>query len=214
MYVELHCHSAYSFLAGASLPEELVARAHHLGMKALALTDHNGLYGAMEFAQIAKAWGIQPLIGAEVNLDGGYRLTLLVETSQGYANLCRLLSHAYLESRDGEPSLSWESLCRYHSGLIALTGGREGEVARWIDEGCWSKALAAGHKYREVFGRERLWIELHQGLARGDTARIRGLVALARRLELDIVASNDVHYHIRERRRPRCAGGDSPPDNT
>lgn len=201
VYVELHCHSAYSFLDGASLPEELVEQACRLGMKALALTDHNGLYGSMEFAQAAKAWGIQPLTGAEVSLEGGYGLTLLAATSEGYANLCRLLSRAHLDSPRGKPCLSWDTLCRYHKGLIALVGGRRGEMARRIDEGRWDEALAAGRRYRELFGPEHLWIELQQGFVRGDTLRIKGLVALAKRLGLNVVATNDVHYHVRERHR-------------
>ena len=82
MYVELHCHSAYSFLDGASLPEELVVRADQLGMKALALTDHDGLYGSMIFAQAAKAWGIQPITGSEVTLEDGSHLTLLVKAKR------------------------------------------------------------------------------------------------------------------------------------
>ena len=82
-YVELHCHSAYSFLDGASQPEELAARAAELGYEALALTDHDGVYGSLEFAHAAKAFGVRPITGAEVTLDGGSHVTLLVETSQG-----------------------------------------------------------------------------------------------------------------------------------
>ena len=84
-------------------------------------------------------------------------------------------------------------------GLIALVGGRRGEVARRIDEGRWDEALAAGRRYHELFGPEHLWIELQQGFVRGDTLRIKGLVALARQLGLNVVATNDVHYHVRER---------------
>src|SRR6187200_3706517 len=94
-YVELHCHSAFSFLDGASHPEELVARAAELGYGALALTDHDGIYGSLEFAHAAKFFGVRPITGAEVTLRGGAHVTLLVETRQGYANLCRLLTAAY-----------------------------------------------------------------------------------------------------------------------
>src|SRR6266852_4650389 len=88
-YVELHAHSAYSFLDGASLPEELAARAAELGYDALALTDHDGVYGSLEFAHAAKYLGVRPITGAEVSLADGTHVTLLVETPQGYANLCR-----------------------------------------------------------------------------------------------------------------------------
>src|ERR671929_1992133 len=101
-YVELHAHSAYSFLDGASRPEELAARAAELGYDALALTDHDGIYGSLEFAHAAKALGVRPITGAEVTLSGGAHVTLLVETSQGYANLCRLLTRAHAGTRPKE----------------------------------------------------------------------------------------------------------------
>src|SRR5213080_4161968 len=98
-YVELHCHSAYSFLDGASQPEELAARAAELGYEALALTDHDGVYGSLEFAHAAKALGVRPITGAEVTLAGGAHVTLLVETPRGYANLGRLLTAAHAGTR-------------------------------------------------------------------------------------------------------------------
>ncbi len=105
-YVELHCHSAYSFLDGASQPEELAARAAELGYEALALTDHDGVYGSLEFAHAAKAFGVRPITGAEVTLADGSHVTLLVETPQGYANLCRLLTAAHARHpAEGRPSL-------------------------------------------------------------------------------------------------------------
>jgi error-prone DNA polymerase len=91
-YIELHAHSAYSFLDGASQPEELAARAAELGYPALALTDHDGLYGSLEFAYAAKHFGVRAITGAEVTLTGGAHVTILVEETQGYANLCRLLT--------------------------------------------------------------------------------------------------------------------------
>ncbi len=94
-YVELHLHTAFSFLDGASLPEEMVGRAADLGYRALAITDHDNVHGAMEFARAAKAAGIQPITGAEVTLLDGSHLTLLAETGPGYANLCRLLTAAH-----------------------------------------------------------------------------------------------------------------------
>src|SRR5207245_1964195 len=95
MYIELHCHSAFSFLDGASLPEQLALTAAQLGYPALALTDHNGLYGSMAFAQEAKHLGLQAITGSEVTLLDGSHVTLLVETPEGYANLCRLITEAH-----------------------------------------------------------------------------------------------------------------------
>src|SRR2546425_5988474 len=98
-YVELHCHSSYSFLDGASLPEELAVRAAELGYEALALTDHDGVYGSLEFARTAKEFGVRAITGAEVTLEGGSHVTLLCETPSGYANLCRILTEAHAGTR-------------------------------------------------------------------------------------------------------------------
>src|SRR6266568_8042379 len=122
-YVELHCHSAYSFLDGASHPEELAARAAELGYEALALTDHDGVYGSLEFAHAAKAFGVRPITGAEVTLSDGSHVTLLVESPRGYANLCRLLTAAHEGTRPKEgaeplqPALDPVSLAELNEGL-------------------------------------------------------------------------------------------------
>lgn len=200
-YAELHAHSAYSFLDGASLPEELAIQAHRLGLKAVALTDHDGLYGSMAFAQAAKAWGVQPITGAEVTLQGGAHLTLLVETPKGYANLCRILSRAHLDHPRGEPRVDWEHLARHAEGLIALTGCRQGELSSLVARGAWDEVWETARRYVDVFGRENLWVELQQSWSHGDTFRIRHLVRIARRLGLGVVATNNVHYHVRERHR-------------
>src|SRR3954452_719673 len=97
-YVELHAHSAYSFLDGASQPEELAARAAELGYEALALTDHDGVYGSLEFAHAAKHLGVRPITGAEVTV-GNAHVTLLCESQHGYANLCRILTDAHAGTR-------------------------------------------------------------------------------------------------------------------
>ncbi|MGH2931434.1 MAG: PHP domain-containing protein, partial [Gaiellaceae bacterium] len=112
-YVELHCHSAYSFLDGASHPEELAARAAERGYEALALTDHDGVYGSLEFAHAAKAFGVRPITGAEVTLADGSHVTLLVETPQGYSNLCRLLTAAHAGTRPKVTELLPPSLDRH-----------------------------------------------------------------------------------------------------
>src|ERR687888_460777 len=101
-YIELHAHSSYSFLDGASLPEELAVRAAELGYPALALTDHDGVYGSLEFAHAAKYFGVRPITGAEVTLADRSHVTLLVETQRGYANLCRLITAAHSHTRPKE----------------------------------------------------------------------------------------------------------------
>src|SRR6266581_4474002 len=129
-YVELHAHSSYSFLDGASLPEELAVRAAELGYDALALTDHDGLYGSLEFAHAAKHFGVRPITGAELTLDGGSHVTLLVESPQGYANLCRLITAAHAQTRPEEkesqpaadPALDQRLLKELNEGLVCLSG--------------------------------------------------------------------------------------------
>jgi len=136
MYVELHCHSAFSFLDGASLPEQLVLTATELGYSALALTDHNGIYGSMAFAQQAERQGLQAITGAEVTLEDNAHVTLLAETPQGYANLCRLLTTAHLEAERRDPRLPFAALEARHEGLIVLSGCRAG----LLPETCGARA--------------------------------------------------------------------------
>jgi len=194
-YVELHCHSAYSFLDGASQPEELAARAAELGYEALALTDHDGLYGSLEFAHAAKAFGVRPITGAEVTLSGGPHVTLLVESRRGYGNLCRLLTAAHAGTRrpgkEGReplpPSVPLERVAELSEGLICLSG-------------CARRGLAATDPNAAVqlaraFGRERFFVELQRPYERGDTHRNATLADLAEHLHVETVATGDVHAH-------------------
>lgn len=201
MYVELHCHSSYSLREGASSPRELIEQARALGYKTLALTDHDGLYGAMEFAKLAEGNGIQPITGAEITITGGYHLTLLAETAAGYANLCRIITHAYLDHSKDAPEVNFDILAQHAEGLIALSGCKRGEVPALIEAGSMEKAEAAARRYLNWFGRFNFFIELQQNLVLGDTARNAALVKLADRLGSAYVATNNVHYHVRERHR-------------
>ena len=191
MYVELHCHSAYSFLDGASLPEELAARAAELGYEALALTDHDGVYGSLEFAHAAKAFGVRPITGAEVTLDDGSHVTLLVESTQGYANLCRLLTAAHARTRDGAelapPALEPALLAELNDGLVCLSGCARHGLAVRNPNGAAALARA--------FGRERFFVELQRPYERGDERRNAALRDLAETLGLQTVATGDAHAH-------------------
>ena len=155
----------------------------------------------MEFAQEAKAGELKPIIGAEVTLMGGAHLTLLAATPRGYANLSRLLSEALLSSPRDEPSLDPAALEGRTEGLIALSGCSQGEVPRRIAQYDIDGARTVAQHYIELFGREGFFIELQNNLVYGDTRRNRGLVELARELDLGIVATNNVHYHVHERHR-------------
>ena len=189
-YVELHSHSAYSFLDGASLPEELAAHAAELGYEALALTDHDGVHGSLEFAHAAKAFGLRAITGAEITLEGGSHLTALCETKQGYANLCRLLTAAYAGDRL-QPALPLDLLLEHRGGLVCLSGcARHGLAVR--DPNAAARVAAA-------FGRERFFVELQRPYARGDAVRNAALRDLATTLDVDTVATGDVHAHHERR---------------
>jgi error-prone DNA polymerase len=202
MYIELHCHSAYSFLDGASLPEHLILEAANLGYPALALTDHNGLYGSMAFAQAAKQLRIQAITGAEVTLLDGSHLTLLAETPAGYANLCRLITEAHLGQEDRRhPRLDFTSLEHRHQGLIILSGCRQGLLPRILREQGPNAARHFAERCAAIFGKDRFFVEIQRNLVRGDRDLNRALCDLADSTGLPLVATTDVHYHRRERHR-------------
>jgi error-prone DNA polymerase len=185
-YVELHCHSAYSFLDGASLPEELALRAAELGYPALALTDHDGVYGSLEFAHAAKAVGVRAITGAEATLADGSHITLLVETPLGYANLCRLLTAAHAHERLN-PRLDPTLLAERNEGLVCLSGcARHGLAVRDPN---------AAASLASVFGPDRFFVELQRPYSRGDTRRNAALRDLAAELRVRTIATGDVHAH-------------------
>src|SRR5579864_1013471 len=193
-YVELHCHSGFSFLDGASSPEELVLEATHLGYPALALTDHHGLYGSMAFAQAATRLGLQAITGAEVTLDSGAHLTLLAETATGYANLCRLITTAHLGSPDRkDPRLPFSALIERHEGIIILSGCREGLLSRALGMDGPTATRRLAEECRDTFGNDRFFVELQRNGVRGDRGRTLALADLAETVGLPVVATRDVH---------------------
>jgi error-prone DNA polymerase len=193
-YVELHCHSAFSFLDGASLPDELVPAALELGYDAVALTDHNSVSGSMEFAVTARALGLRPIHGAEIDLEDGRHLILLVQDAQGWSNLCRILTaaHAHTRERPGPPSqpfVSLEVVLDHAEGLVCLSGC----ARRGVHDELTLRRLL------EAFGHERLRIELQRPYLCDDRARNRRLAGLAVRLGVPCVATGNVHAHARAR---------------
>jgi error-prone DNA polymerase len=185
-YVELHAHSAYSFLDGASLPEEIAIRAAELGYEALALTDHDGVYGSLEFAHAAKAVGLRPITGAEATLADGSHVTLLVETPRGYANLCRLLTAAHARERLN-PRLDPALLVERNEGLVCLSGCARNGLAVRNPNG--AAALA------QAFGADRFFVELQRPYSRGDSRRNAALRHLAGELSVRTIATGDPHAH-------------------
>jgi error-prone DNA polymerase len=212
-YVELHCHSAYSFLDGVSLPEELTQRASELGYEAIALTDHNSVSGSMELAILAKEHGVRAIHGAEIDVtvalagagapDHRRHLTLLVRDERGWSNLCRIITLAHAHTRTGsgsrrrelgDPGVDLAAVLDHAEGLVCLTGcaGRSA-----VGQGARDQPTA--RRLLEAFGPENLYVELQRPYARHDRARNRALGALARRLGVRCVATGDVHAHTRAR---------------
>ncbi len=209
-YVELHLHSNWSLLEGASSVEEIVATAAAMGYDTLAITDHDGLFGAMEFAQAARAAGIRPIIGAELTMAGGSHLTLLAETRAGYGNLCRLISiarghgpggPAWREARRTEPRLPWKTLARHTEGLICLTGCLSGRVPSLVAGGKRAEAERDLRRLARWFGTANVFVELQHNDVFGDLHRNRALAELAAKVGVGAVATGNVHYHARERHR-------------
>ncbi|HEY2631670.1 MAG TPA: DNA polymerase III subunit alpha [Solirubrobacteraceae bacterium] len=194
-YVELHCHSAYSFLDGVSLPQELAHSAAEKGHVALALTDHNSLSGSMELAQTAPSEGVRAIHGAEIDLSDGHHLTLLVRDAKGWRNLCRIVTHAHANTREGkgrergDPSVELQTVLDHAEGLVCLTGCAK----HGIHDETTAEALL------DAFGPDALRVELQRPYARHDRSRNRALEALARRLGVECVATGDIHAHARSR---------------
>lgn len=207
-YVELHVHSCWSLREGASTTDELIERALRVGYTAMALTDHDNLYGAMEFAKAARERGLRPITGAELTLTDGSHLTVLCESVTGYRNLCRLLSRAYREGGKDTPAVERRWLFEEGAGLIVLSGCGGSMLARLVDR--WVQAGDAGAKrkaeqlagaYRDALGAGRYFLELQHHDVYGDTGRVRTMAEIAGRAGIEIVATNDVHYHERGRHR-------------
>ncbi len=215
-YVELHCHSAYSFLDGVSLPQELAQRAGELGHTALALTDHNSVSGSMELAQVAADHGVRAIHGAEIDVafagagaeagessgPGTTRhITLLVRDERGWRNLCRIITLAHAHTRGGasrrertEPRVDVQAVLDHAEGLVCLTGCAGRSVI-----GAGAEGERTARRLLDAFGPEGLYVELQRPYARDDRARNRALVARARRLGIGCVATGNVHAHARAR---------------
>ncbi|HID10234.1 MAG TPA: DNA polymerase III subunit alpha [Candidatus Latescibacteria bacterium] len=205
-FVHLHTHSYYSLLDGLNSPEALLTRAAELGMGTLALTDHGVLYGAVEFYKAARKAGIKPILGCEVYVaqksrfdrpsnEKSYHLVLLVEDDRGYQNLLQLVTKASLEGYYYKPRVDKELLRKYSDGLIATTACVMGEVPRALLEQGEEAAERMVREYLEIFGEGKFFLELqhHPELPNQEPTN-RGLLRLARKLGLPVVATQDVHY--------------------
>src|SRR5438552_1405513 len=231
MYIELHSRSAFSFLEGASLPEDLIATCAHLNMPAMALLDRNGVYGAPRFHMAAKKAGVKAHIGAEVNseefpisnfqfpiqnsprpkignrkfeIGNSFRLPLLVSSRAGYQNLCRLITKMKLRAPRKEEGAVREGELREHAaGLICLTGGDDGPLATALAHGGMEEALRAVERLARILGRGNVYVELQRHFHREQEARNRAAVEIARSLQLPLLATNGVCY-ASPRQRELC----------
>jgi error-prone DNA polymerase len=242
MYIELHARSAFSFLEGASLPEELAAVCSQLGMPAMALLDADGVYGAPRFHLAAEKTKIKAHIGAEVTCeslcpvilsemsasrseantqsknpyprraaqeleiprfarndksaghDNSFRLPLLVSSRAGYQNLCRLITKMKLRANKGEGAVSPEELEEHAEGLICLTGGDEGPLAAALQQGGIEQARRQVDRLIGIFGHKNVYVELQRHFQREEESRNRAAIAIARSLNLPLLATNGVCY--------------------
>ena len=200
MYVELHARSAFSFLEGASSPEELARMCAEHNMPAMALLDRDGVYGSPRFHLAAKKLSIRAHIGAEVTSTAGWRYPLLVESREGYQNLCRLITRMKLRARKGEGSVQHEEIAAMGGGLICLTGGDEGPLAHALSQGGLDAAIECVQQLCRAFGRENVYVELQRHLCREEEARNQAAVAIARKLKLPLLAANGVSHALPEQR--------------
>ncbi|MGB9846664.1 MAG: DNA polymerase III subunit alpha, partial [Desulfotomaculales bacterium] len=210
-FVHLHVHTEYSLLDGAARIKEVVSTAKKLGMPALAITDHGSMFGIVDFYKACQKEGIKPLLGCEVYMaprtmgdrvphvdDHLYHLTLLAENEVGYRNLLKLVSMAYTDGFYYKPRLDKETLARFSSGLIALSGCVAGEIAELALSGQMEKARKAAGDYRDIFGGGNFYLELQDHGLPDQVTINRRLVEIAGDLQIPLVATNDVHYVKRE----------------
>ncbi|MBM3803549.1 MAG: DNA polymerase III subunit alpha [Acidimicrobiia bacterium] len=213
MYIELHTRSAFSFLEGGSLPEELVSACANQSMPAVALLDRDGVYGTPRFHMAAKKAGLRAHIGAEVSVEGAglqtiapawiempalpqpVRYSLLVETAEGYRNLCRLITQYKLRKKSkGTGRTTLEELQAHAQGLVCLTGGAEGPLAAALARGGDDAARNEVERLIQIFGPSNVYVELQRHFDRQEEFRNQAAVRIARRLALPLLATNGVRY--------------------
>ncbi len=214
-FVHLHLHTQYSLLDGAVRVKELIHQVKGLGMDAVAVTDHGNMFGAYELQTAALDAGVKPILGVEAYIAPGsrfdreqvktfdgegnnYHLTLLVETPEGYRNLTRLVSEAFLTGFYYKPRMDWELLERHHAGLIALSGCLNSEVAKRLRSGDYAGAKATALKYRDLFGKDRYFIEVMDHGLPEQRQILPDLFRLSKETGIPPVATNDAHYLTRD----------------
>ena len=209
-FVHLHVHTEYSLLDGAGRIPVMLAEAKKMGMSAMAITDHGNMYGILEFQKEAQKLGMKPILGCELYMARRTRndkegdldrknkhITLLVKNEVGYRNLTNLVTKGYTEGFYYKPRIDFELLTQHHEGLVALSGCMGGEIPRHLLEGNYEQAKIAASKYKELFGND-YYIEIMDIGIEEQTRITPQLIALAKELDIPLVATNDVHYAFPE----------------
>jgi len=194
-FVELHASSAFSFLRGGSFPEQLAHTAAELEMPAITLCDRNGVYGAQRFSVAAREHGVRPIIGAELSMETGGILPVLVENQTGYKNLCELLTQAHLRSEKGKCEIKWDELPQFAEGLVAFVG----EAVCFPTKERDANSVPYSPKDRarfliHAFGRENVFVEIQRHFVRGEEQINRQLIDLAQANRLPLIATNGALY--------------------
>ncbi len=208
-FVHLHLHTDYSLLDGFARIERVAEQAEKYKMPAVAITDHGNMFGVVNFYKKISERGIKPIIGIETYVavgkrtekkidpqvpESNYHITLLAENNKGYKNLLKLSSIAYLEGFYYKPRIDKEVLAKYKDGIIALSGCLKGELPFWIGRGDYERARKALYQYLDIFGRDNFFIELQYLGIQENEKILKGLVELAKKENVEVVATNDCHY--------------------
>lgn len=211
-FVHLHVHSDYSLLDGASKISTLIKRAKELGMTALALTDHGNMFGSLRFEQQCHKEGIKPLVGCEFYVAGGsrhehkgteqgnkyYHLILIAKNVEGYRNLMMLTSRSFTEGMYYKPRIDEELLRQYSGGLICLSACLAGQLPQLLLNGQMQEAEDLVRRYKEIFGQDHYYIELQDHGIREQQEVAPKLIDIARRMDVPMVVTNDIHYSLKE----------------
>jgi DNA polymerase-3 subunit alpha len=202
-FIHLHLHSAYSLAEGAIRIKDLCQNITHLNQPAVAVTDTNNMFGALEFSLEAQKTGIQPIMGCQVRLGHeGQELVLLVQNEAGYRNLSRLVSDAYMETEDAhDPYVSWDELSKFGEGLVCLTGGLKGPIAQYYLHNQEKDAERAAKKLLKIFG-DRLYLEIQRHGLREEAQIEDSMIDLAYKLNIPLVATNDCYFINRKMHQP------------
>ena len=215
-FAHLHVHTEYSLLDGSNKIKEYVARVKELGMNSAAITDHGVMYGVIDFYREAKSQGIKPILGCEVyvapnsrfdrEIAGGedryYHLVLLAENNTGYANLMKIVSKGFVEGYYYKPRVDKELLRKHHEGIIALSACLAGEVQRYLTKGLYDNAVKSALEYQDIFGKDNFFLELQDHGIPDQAFVNQQLLKMSQELNIDLVATNDVHYTYAEDEKP------------